>query len=849
MRFFNRRKKRSPESYYDYYEDHGVVPNTIEYYLEFGEEVEAEDIYWNVPRNATFQSREDKEEGDDGSTTVSFVPGKIPVLAIVDATTNISITSTLFPWNQSNATDVTKTTIGHSSSSRRTSSKYTDNTRSSSEDDTSSSDDEETAVDDFVEPGFLEATLSEYEEKALKHQDSMRGKSFCAISTVGFKSAAASAVAAQEFAKQYIRYNKSRDVEASPEGQEQGEVEVEAQMSREIMQNDTFSSLHSKSVISAPQKRERNGDGIMYSRIILHADKAGETTIKMKREPCISPPKIHIGQSKSTIKKSTAGYIGSQVVAPAFASIPSVVAKMHTVTKARAMPSLLDDDLASLRNSNTAKSSSITKKSKPTKDEQDTAVEPISSEASKMQTVMNTDSGGMTSLLDGSVSSLRDTNIAKSSSITTKSKPNIDEQVEPISSEAAKMQTVMNTDSGGISSLLDGFVSSLRDINIAKSSSITKKSKPRMDEQDPAVEPISSEAAKMQTVMNTDSGGISSLLDGFVSSLRDINIAKSSSITKKSKPRMDEQDPAVEPISSEAAKMQTVMNTNSGGISSLLDDFVSSLRNSKIAKNSINTKKSKPTKEEQDTAVEPISSEAAKMQTVMNTDSGGIPSLLDDFVSSLRNSKIAKDSIITKKSKLRKDRGLIRKHDWFRRKLTDSARRAQLDSSWTISTTRIRHQVGRIADEESADNQNTDLAPSIAPAISISDGPKTSPFPAPLAVLYDDKRNELAWLRCAPRRRNFEFPLLHAAAVMTPHVDGSHIKPASETTTGFKTKNEVSDSRGSNDVTLVVGLRETSSTREQSNPQTRDYSVEERDPPPPDNAGVSIVTAANTNIH
>jgi hypothetical protein len=33
---------------------------------------------------------------------------------------------------------------------------------------------------------------------------------------------------------------------------------------------------------------------------------------------------------------------------------------------------------------------------------------------------------------------------------------------------------------------------------------------------------------------------------------------------------------------------------------------------------------------------------------------------------------------------------------------------------------------------------------------------------APLVVLMDDKRNHVAWLRCAPRRRSFEYPLLPA---------------------------------------------------------------------------------------
>ncbi|KAG7375053.1 hypothetical protein IV203_014148 [Nitzschia inconspicua] len=75
MRFFNRRKKISPESYYDYYEDHGVIPKTMEYYLEYGQEVEAQDFYWDIPNNDTVQgTEEDREEDDDGSTAVSFVP-------------------------------------------------------------------------------------------------------------------------------------------------------------------------------------------------------------------------------------------------------------------------------------------------------------------------------------------------------------------------------------------------------------------------------------------------------------------------------------------------------------------------------------------------------------------------------------------------------------------------------------------------------------------------------------------------------------------------------------------------------------------------------------------------------
>ncbi|KAG7375054.1 hypothetical protein IV203_014149 [Nitzschia inconspicua] len=811
MRFFNRRKKHSPESYYDYYEDHGVVPNTIEYYLEFGEEVEAEDIYWDIPKDATVENmKEDGEEGDDESTTVSFVPENIPVLTIVDASTNIPITSTLFPWNQSNATDVTKTTICHSSS-RRTSSEYTGNTRTRCRSEDDSSSDEETAADDVVEPGFLEATLSEYEGKALQHQDSMGGKSICAISTVGFKSAAASAAAAQKFASQYIRC-KSRD-ESSVAGQEQGEVEVEAQISREIVQNDTLSLSHCKSVIPAPHKK-RDGNE-MYSRIILHADKAGETTIKMTRESSVIPQK-NTDQSKSTMN-SVAGCIGSKIVVPAVsvavstkgeqdmavAPIPSEVAKMQTIinTSAGTMPSLLDDDLSSLCNTNSAKSSNIlTDKSKPSKGEQDTALAPITS-------VMNTNARAMPSLLDDDLSSLGNTNTAKSSSIlTNESKPSKGEQdmaVAPIPSEVAKMQTVMNINARSVPSFLDDHKSSLGNTNTAKSSSIlTNKSKLSKSKQNTALGPIPPEVAKMQTVVNTNADTVPSLLDDDKSSPGNTSTAKSSSIvTDKTKARKNrgliEKNDWFRRKRTSSAEESTNSPSNA---------LVSSI----LPKLSISDgTKTSPL----------IPPEVAKMQTVVNTNADTVPSLLDDDKSSPGNTSTAKSSsIVTDKTKARKNRGLIGKNDWFRRKRTSSA-------------------------EESTNSPSNALVSSIHPKLSISDGPKTSPFPAPLVILYDDKRNEMAWLRCAPRRRNFEFPLSSAAAITKSPVDGSPIKPAAETTIASKTTSEDLDPIAGNDGALMVGARETSLTKEQSSPQTRDVSFEERDPPPSDNTGVSNSTA------
>lgn len=372
MRFFHRRKKISSESYYDYYGDHGVVPNTIEYYLEFGQEVEAEDVYWDDPAGGI--SKEEVDD-DDGNTTVSYKPGNIPVLTIVDASTNVPISSTPYRHEQPTTTFGTNTTGGYSSP-KLTYSEYTDDTRGI----TSYSEDEDEDDEDVVEPGTLEATLSDYEGKLLRRQESMGAKSTFTISTVGFKSAAASAAAAQEFASHYIRY-KSRDG-STVTARNQGEVEVEKAATLDADEL-TLTTSPSKSVITAPRKSNNAAKG---TRIILHADEAGESTIAMTRtssfhssivnsKSSIVPAGCALPPAAAAASAAFARFTfptGSAVSAAAtstkcvqdnaVANLPSEVPKLPngtSITKPGAMPSLLDDDISSLRASNTAISSSI----------------------------------------------------------------------------------------------------------------------------------------------------------------------------------------------------------------------------------------------------------------------------------------------------------------------------------------------------------------------------------------------------------------------------------------------------------------------------------------------------------
>lgn len=355
MRFLNRKKKRSSESYYDYYGEHGVVPNTIEYYLEFGQEVDAEDIYWE-------DGRKDEDDEDGGSTIVSYKAGNIPVLTIVDASTNTPITSMAMSRKQPSAA-----TSGGYSSSRRSYSDYTEDTSRDSTALTSFREDEEEEEvdDDVVEPGILETTLSEYEGVLMmKRQPSMNAKSFCTISTVGFKSAAASAAAAQEFASQYIRV-KSRDGHENEDDKaagtapaERGEVEVEA-----LLDDESLTISPSKSVISAPRKKDTAGSTLhTHSRIILHADAAGESMVAMSREFSFIPD--------NSVKGTIATQVGCALSPAAIAAVtsftgitaPAAVASLaqtqcaassnHIITansNSPDMPSLLDgDDVSSV---------------------------------------------------------------------------------------------------------------------------------------------------------------------------------------------------------------------------------------------------------------------------------------------------------------------------------------------------------------------------------------------------------------------------------------------------------------------------------------------------------------------
>jgi hypothetical protein len=360
MRFFNRRKKNSPGRYSNNYGNHGVVPDTIEYYLEFGHEVEAEDIYWDVPDNATIKDEAEGEDGD-GNITFSYNRGNIPVLTIVDASTNIPITSTVYHHQQTTKTDETPSENATKKDSK--------------------------VDDDIVEPFMLETTLSEYEGVSLHHQDSMGGKSYCTISTVGFKSVAASVAAAQEFASNYVRYkpreepNVGGERNGNDEAGEQG-IHAEEEESQVVVKTDTLTSLNSKSIIAAPRKNP-SGTGTLHPRITLHADEAGEQTAAMTRDTFFP---TNIINPMSTFAATTGCSFPSPAVAATavikrfklsgttvtmacaqdttgIAMFPRQVANSEKIVDGndnpRFMTSLLDDDLSSFHASNTARSNGM----------------------------------------------------------------------------------------------------------------------------------------------------------------------------------------------------------------------------------------------------------------------------------------------------------------------------------------------------------------------------------------------------------------------------------------------------------------------------------------------------------
>jgi hypothetical protein len=61
-------------------------------------------------------------------------------------------------------------------------------------------------------------------------------------------------------------------------------------------------------------------------------------------------------------------------------------------------------------------------------------------------------------------------------------------------------------------------------------------------------------------------------------------------------------------------------------------------------------------------------------------------------------------------------------------------------------------------EEEVIDTAPTATSPPVPPVSSTII--KQPQLLKPLAVLFDDKHNEVAWLRCAPRQRHFEFPIV-----------------------------------------------------------------------------------------
>ncbi len=127
------------------------------------------------------------------------------------------------------------------------------------------------------------------------------------------------------------------------------------------------------------------------------------------------------------------------------------------------------------------------------------------------------------------------------------------------------------------------------------------------------------------------------------------------------------------------------------------------------------------------------SSDVSKMQAVMDaTPDRDMPSLLDDDMSSLRASN-------TEKSVKQRRSFLQPRTSWLSRRRTGSTRRSRLDDESTIATR---------------------LTTKLPDLVETHEEGAIQPFqPITLSVLYDDKRNEVAWLRCAPRRRGFDFPI------------------------------------------------------------------------------------------
>jgi hypothetical protein len=215
MKFFSRKSRHGStvhrqdgNSYNDYYDAPNVVPNTIEYHLEFGQEMEVEDIF--LQESGTL---------DDETTAYStYKPGGIPLLTIVDATTHEPITKTVIPKEepimQSNVEEETSQV-------------------------------EEDSTIDLPE-AQLEVKLSEYENEfkpTASGEVSPDDRTSCTIRTVGFKSAAASAHAAQEIAAKYMSYRQSCETQ-------------------DVIQT-AFSTNDAK--------------------IVLHADEKGETIATMSR--------------------------------------------------------------------------------------------------------------------------------------------------------------------------------------------------------------------------------------------------------------------------------------------------------------------------------------------------------------------------------------------------------------------------------------------------------------------------------------------------------------------------------------------------------------------------------------